>query len=115
MRDFRAVNSADAAGTIALVVAGVTAFAAIQRLPYAYYSLSRIIVFVSAGYAAWWFWQRTRAFAALIAVAAALLFNPISPMRMRRAEWQTFDLLTGVVMLALAIYAWKVRRASSIR
>jgi hypothetical protein len=97
------------AGAVALAAGAAAALFALQRLPFGYYSVTRIVVFLGAGYGAWWLWERKRVLPALVAAAVALLFNPLLPVRMHRAEWQQIDVLAGVVLLGLAVYTFLTR------
>ncbi len=105
----RRTEKSTIAGAVALAAGAAGALLALQRLPYGYYSVTRIVVFLGAGYGAWWLWERKLMLPALVAAAAALLFNPLLLTRMHRAEWQTVDLWTGVTLAGLAIYAYRLR------
>ena len=80
--------------TILLVVATV-------RLPYGYYTLTRIVV---CGIAAWFAivgWndsQMSRVWSAAFALIA-ILFNPVMPIYLKRGTWFYFDILTAVAFL----------------
>jgi hypothetical protein len=93
---------------MALAFAGAAAIYALQYLPYGYYTVTRIVVFLGAGFGAYWFAQKRLTLPALVAAGAAILFNPIFPMRMRRAEWHTFDIWTGLILLGLAAYSYRL-------
>ena len=99
---------ANKSAALTMALAGAAALYALQYLPYGYYSVIRIVVCLGAGYGAWWLAKASRPIQALLAAGAAILFNPIFPMRMRRTDWHTFDLWTGVILLALAVYAYRL-------
>ena len=73
------------------------------------YSVTRTALFMGAGYGAWWFFERKSALAALIAAGTALLFNPLIPIHMRRYDWQPVDFWAGIVLVCLALYAYRLR------
>ncbi len=71
--------------------------------PYSYYQLLRWIVCISAALGAWRFALRRWYLATAVLVFGAILFNPISPIRMHRFQWQTYDLWSAIGCVVLAI------------
>ncbi len=56
-----------------------------------------------AGYVAWRMYQAQRLPLAVLFVAAAILFNPIAPIRFQRGTWATLD-LAGAGLFLFAAY-----------
>jgi FtsH-binding integral membrane protein len=67
------------------------------RWPYFLYVLLRLVVCVSAVYLAIEAYKLRRTTWGWIMAAAGVLFNPVIPIRMARADWQALDLLGAVV------------------
>jgi hypothetical protein len=96
-----------------LVIAGCASLLALEHLPYGYYTIIRWFVFAGSGYGAYCFARREISFAATLCVILAIVFNPLMPIRLSRAQWHPIDLLGGVVLLALAGLAFTHERSSS--
>ena len=71
--------------------------------PYAYCQMMRWIVCLSAVTAAWRFAKLRWYVATAILVLGAILFNPVSPIRMSRFQWHPYDFWVAVGFLGLAI------------
>ena len=75
---------------------------ATARLPYGYYTLTRMVV---CGIAAWFAiagWndsQMSRAWSAVFTLMG-VLFNPIVPIYLKRGTWFYLDILTAAVFIA---------------
>jgi hypothetical protein len=82
--------------------------AAGDHFPYSFYVLLRFVVCATALFIAREAYRRGRELWLWVLGALAVLFNPLVPVRMRRQDWEFFNLL-GAVLLALAV--WKLRRA----
>jgi hypothetical protein len=87
-----------------LIVAGVMLLLALLAWPYGYYILLRWVVAGAAGYAAWWAFRHSKFIWPWPLGALAILFNPIAPFHMTRADWQVFDLI-GAALSLLAAFA----------
>ena len=85
--------------------------AATQRWPYGYYTLLRLVVCGTALYLAQATLKARRLGVTVVLGLTAALFNPILPVRMRRADWTPFDLAAAVV-IAVATFL-VVRRTRS--
>jgi ribosomal protein S27AE len=72
-------------------------------MPYGYYVFLRWAVCVTCAYGAWVALRDNRTVWVWLLGAAALLFNPIVPIRMRREEWFVFDILGAGLLLAGAV------------
>jgi hypothetical protein len=72
-------------------------------MPYAYYIFMRWIVCAVCVYGAWAAYQDRRHTWTWLLVAAAVLFNPIIPVRMHRADWVPFDLIGAAILFASAL------------
>jgi putative copper export protein len=94
------------------VLVAITLLAAAEgRYPYGFYMALRTAATVGGAFWAvrvyhagprGWMW----AF-----LAAALLLNPILPVRMQRSQWQPIDLCLGLLLLAWSGY-WAFRKPS---
>jgi MFS-type transporter involved in bile tolerance (Atg22 family) len=96
-----------------LLIAGLSALWALQRLPHDYYGIIRWLVFAGAGYGAYGFARRQISIAAIACSIVSILFNPIVPIRLHRFQWQPIDLLGGICLLALAAFAFTLERTVS--
>jgi hypothetical protein len=88
-----------------LVLGAVLLLLATTRMPYGYYVFMRWIVCAVCVYGAWAAYQDRRHWTWLL-IAAAVLFNPITPFRMHRAEWVPFN-LAGAILLICSSFAFK--------
>jgi hypothetical protein len=86
---------------VVLAAAGVL-IGAEGRHPYSYFTMLRWLACSAAVLLVWrgavqgvkWAWAL---------VPAAVLFNPIAPIRLSRATWQTLDIAVAVVMVLALI------------
>lgn len=89
---------------IALLVSGLMLCLAILPVwPYGYYSLLRIVVCASCGYAAYVFRtdpERQKHFIPLIFLV--IVFNPVSPVYLERIYWLVIDLAAAFYFLSIA-------------
>lgn len=94
------------------LIAALTAFYAIQRLPYAMYGWVHWIVFACAGYATYRLSQAKHVGPAIVCAFAAFAFNPILPMHFRRSQWEQTDVCVGIALLAVSFWSYKIERKS---
>ncbi len=89
---------------IALLVSGLMLCLALLPVwPYGYYTLLRLVVCATCGYAAYVFRQNASlAKHVLPLIFIALLFNPIVPVRLDFSLWLLIDLGTAICLLTLA-------------
>ncbi len=75
---------------------------ATQRMPYGYYTLTRIAVCGFAGLFAFIAWAESLASRvwAVVFGLVAVLFNPIVPIYLTRATWFDLDIGTAIVFAA---------------
>ncbi len=85
-----------------LILVAVMSFIGIASLPYGYYTLLRIVVFVAAGILAIYDLDRKNTAFFIISALIALIFNPIIPLYLDKDIWQVLDFLSGVYMLVRA-------------
>ena len=78
--------------------------AAFVRLPYGFYVLLRVGVCISSIYLAIEAHERKLVLGSLIFAANAVLFNPLFPVRMRRADWEVTNLITAGVFGVWLVY-----------
>jgi len=86
--------------------------AAFARWPYGYYTFLRLVVCGTAIYLAILAWGAGRSGWVIVLVLTALLFNPVFLVRMRRADWQPFDIGAAIV-LGAASWRFGLRRGSA--
>jgi len=87
--------------SVFLVCAGLLAFGVLP-LPYGYYQALRAVVFLIAGFAAFFEWDRNKAATGWVYVLAcmAVLWNPFFPVHLSKAVWIIFDLAGAAIMYA---------------
>jgi hypothetical protein len=93
-----------------LIPAALLAFA-VARLPYSYYTFLRVVTCAAGLLFAFVAWERGRT-GQVLAVASilfAILFNPIFPVYLRRAEWFYLDLLGAAIFATGAAFMWTKR------
>jgi len=82
--------------------------------PYAYYQIMRWVVSLSALLGAWRFAVCRWYTATAALIFAAILFNPISPIRMSRFQWHPYDFWAALGFLAFALLlGFRMRKMSS--
>jgi uncharacterized membrane protein YccC len=95
-----------------LAVAAGASWYAIGRHPYSEYAFLHLVIFATAGGAAWLIFERQRTVAILIGIVA-LAFNPFIRVHMRRAGWEQLDTTASVAFAIAAVYLisfqWTVR------
>jgi hypothetical protein len=82
---------------VALLLAGTT------RLPYGYYTFTRIVVCGSAAFIAVAGWEASRFWSVPFGIVA-ILFNPILPIYLHRGTWFYFDMGTAAIFAAHLIF-----------
>ncbi len=78
----------------------VMLFIATERMPYGYYTFTRIVVCGFAALLAYVAWEEETTESGIWAVILALvavLFNPIVPVYLKRATWAYFDVGTAIL------------------
>jgi len=81
-----------------LVTAGAL-LVALGRLPYAYYTLTRFLCCLVAGYGAYVASERKQPTWMWAFGATAPLFNPFVPVRLDRGTWAVLDVAAAALML----------------
>ena len=71
---------------------------AIFPFPYGYYVLLRLVVFLTAGFLAWFSYTGNRSAWAWTMGFIALFFNPIIPLHFGREAWMVFDVVVAVIL-----------------
>ena len=87
----------------ALLIAAALLLWAGARHPYSYYQVLRWIVTIAWVLSAWRFYALGWTYAVLLCAPFVILFNPISPIYMRKWQWQPYDHVTAVASVAAAI------------
>jgi hypothetical protein len=77
--------------------------AATARLPYGYYTFTRVVVCGSALYIAIAGWNEFKIWSAIFGLVA-ILFNPILPVYLHRGTWLYFDVGVAVIFAAHLIF-----------
>src|SRR5579872_2937944 len=94
----------------ALIASAILLWSAPGYHPYVYFQLLRWVVCTTAGFAAWRFAQCRWYLGTVLLILIAILFNPLSPIHMRRWEWPTYDRLGAVVALVASALLYVVSR-----
>ena len=84
---------------VALVIAAFT------RMPYFFYVLLRVLICTTAVYLSTKRYQERRTPWVWTFCAIALLFNPVFPVRMTRADWRVSNILVAVFLAGWTIYS----------
>lgn len=71
--------------------------------PYGYYRILRVVIFVTAGFAAKDFAKSNRRVWLWLMVITGMLYNPFVPMHLEREVWEIINLLTVVLMVWSAV------------
>ena len=88
---------------------------ATARLPYGYYTFLRIVTCVAGILFAIAAWNSGR-IGQVLAVATlllAILFNPIIPVHLRRADWFYLNILGAVLFVANSAFIWTKSKAQA--
>lgn len=80
--------------------------AIIGGLPYGFYSLLRVIIFICGFFIAWLAYKTEQIFWLWSFVLITILFNPIIPVYLDRNTWVVIDSVVGIFM-AVAIFKFK--------
>jgi hypothetical protein len=78
-------------------------FIATQRMPYGYYTFTRVVICGVAALLAFVSWQEENSTSKMWSAAFALvavLFNPIFPVYLRRATWYYIDIAVAIMLAA---------------
>jgi hypothetical protein len=86
--------------TAARLIAAMVLLVAIAPFPYSYYTLTRFVCCLVAGYGAYLASERTQPPWAWAFGATALLFNPFLPVRLDRSTWALLDVAAALLMLS---------------
>lgn len=78
--------------------------AVVERRPYGYYTLLRLVVCATALYLAFIAYEAKSVGWAIALALTGVLFNPILPVRMRRADWQPFDIVAAIVIAVATVW-----------
>jgi hypothetical protein len=95
------------ASIVVRVIAASLLFWAMARHPYSYYTLLRWVTCIVAGYTAYLAAKQKKIPWAWLLAAVAVLFNPLSPIHLRRDVWTILDPLTAVLLL---VSIWAINR-----
>jgi hypothetical protein len=84
------------------LIPSILSFMAMARMPYGFYTLTRIVV---CGTAAWfaivgWKDSQVSCLWATAFLLIALLYNPIVPIHLKRSTWFYLDILTATAFIA---------------
>ena len=73
---------------------------ALLDMPYGYYQLLRLVVFICAGWLAWKSVERNRPGGMIVFGLVTLTFNPVFPLHFPRETWAILNIATALVFLA---------------
>lgn len=85
--------------------------ALMNGLPYAYFQILRIVVFISSIYIAIWADKTKFRWSTGFLGFIAILFNPIMPIHLSRGTWMLIDVLSGIMFIILG---WLTYKASVV-
>jgi hypothetical protein len=85
-----------------LIVAAVMLLVAIFPWNYSFYPVLRIVVTISAAYAAYYFFERDDSQSGIILTLIAILFNPIAPIYLDKGIWIPIDIGVAIYMYILS-------------
>jgi hypothetical protein len=71
-------------------------FIAIEKMPYGYYTLTRIVVCGFASFLVFVGWKVSRIWSVILG-CIAVLFNPIIPIFLSRSTWYDFDVGVAII------------------
>ncbi len=95
--------------TIIKVISGIILLLALLKMPYWYYQLLKITVFISFGYLAFMeFRQGVRLFPVLFLILS-VIFAPFLELKLGRTVWNIVDVIAAIV-LSLSILDSKIFR-----
>lgn len=83
--------------------------------PYSYYMLLRWSVCIMAGYLAWRLFQSEKMAFALLFGIAAVIFNPVAPIRFQRDTWAAVDLVGSALFLFGAFLTGALRGSKAVK
>jgi len=74
---------------------------AVLDLPYGYYTLLRIVVFIVAGIIAFLAFKNDKELLLILFGAISILYNPIIPVYLNKNTWIIIDVLVAVFVLSI--------------
>jgi hypothetical protein len=93
------MNPANYGSIIAKLIAAVILFVALGRHAYDYYTLLRWIACGVCAYTAFQAAQSKKTGRLFVVVIAALVLNPVAPLRLKRETWAIVDAAAAVLLL----------------
>jgi len=78
---------------------------AVFPLPYGFYTLLRIVVFLTAGYISWFCYKSKKIKWTWTMGFMSLIFNPVIPLHFERALWVAVDLIAAIILIIYLIRA----------
>lgn len=85
------------------VLAAVALLGALGEWPYGYYRFLRLVICGAGAYTAFGVYERHRLRLAWLLGVVAMLFNPIVPMYLPRAVWETLEVACAVLFIFAAL------------
>ena len=82
------------------LIAIVLLLLALLPMPYGYYTLVRLCIFIYSAYLAYNLWQEKNETWMWIFIVIAILFNPVIPIYLDRVLWTLIDLITAGIFFA---------------
>ncbi len=86
--------------TVCAVTAMLLLAATFIHFPYGYYTLLRIFVFSSSAYMAFCSINLIKHIWAVLFIVTAILFNPLIPILLTKAEWAPIDFIVSGIFCA---------------
>lgn len=95
---------------LTLMAAGFLFVALLSGLPYGYFTLMRFVVCAVGIYLAYKIYKENKESLWVWAFGfIAILFNPIIPIYLKRAQWEIIDLIIGIFFIA-SIFLVKIKK-----
>ncbi len=90
--------------SIACIISAILLFWALDKHPYGYYNILRIMVCGTSAFCAYLFSEIENKAMVWIAGIIAILFNPIIPVHLSKEIWGPIDVIAGVILLVGMVF-----------
>lgn len=98
----------------ALALIAVMILAGTLKLPYGYFTLLRLVVCGSAAFEGYsGLMTNRKGIVPWLAIGIALLFNPLIPVHLHKADWEPIDVAVGLCYAGLAFVRFRLDRRTS--
>ena len=70
---------------------------ALDRHPHGFYTILRLVTFITGGYVAWLAFRSTKLIWSVVFGISAILFNPVIPIYLSRSTWRPIDIGASIL------------------